>query len=603
MTNYSIQDFSIIQNKLERIQNELGLSARENSFYFMILNLILKLQEDEVYESVTDTNFLINELQHNSGNDRGIDAVYIESINDNKKVVHLFNFKYKQNFEGTKGNFPSGEIDKIQSTLRSFFSKDETLRESINLPLYEKFEELYKLHDEGKSIDYRIYLCSNCYHKLLPNEEKRFREFLEEYNNITFDYILMGDIIQLLLNKDRIKVNAKIKLIDKNFFETGSGDIRAIICQVDIRELLKCVIRDEDSRIRTDYQNYSFLNNAEILKDAFEDNVRVYLKDRTAINRSIKNTALNELENSKMFYYNNGITITCSDFKYPQNFRSPVLEIENLQIVNGGQTVRALFDAYKEKPNILSNVDVLCRIYKIQDKAMSTKISEYTNNQNPVRSRDIRSIDSKQIKLEAEFRDLGYFYERKKNQHEEEERKLRIDSEKSGQVILAFYCEKPSEAKNKKSVIFGDEYENIFLESRTAEDILIPLKVFDQVDSLKKEYIKEISKPEYKGETNFFVKYSSYYLLFLLKRIADYRKIPISRENVSKISEGYPLAISILRYLVDYERSKEGKNYNDAYYFKSNKLKENYQKLEEKIIQKFLMSDTKNEISNKIQTN
>jgi len=93
--------------------------------------------------------------------------------------------------------------------------------------------------------------------------------------------------------------------------------------------------------------NYSVLKEYPVLEDAFEDNVRIYLKQRSKINRNIKETALSD-DAYRFFYYNNGITITCSHFEYPKRVRNPIIELENLQIVNGSQTIHALHDAFKE---------------------------------------------------------------------------------------------------------------------------------------------------------------------------------------------------------------------------------------------------------------
>ena len=37
-------------------------------------------------------------------------------------------------------------------------------------------------------------------------------------------------------------------------------------------------------------------------------------------------------------------------FTYPKGKRAPVVELENIQIVNGGQTSNALFEAYHQDP-------------------------------------------------------------------------------------------------------------------------------------------------------------------------------------------------------------------------------------------------------------
>ncbi|HAC62081.1 MAG TPA: hypothetical protein DCF68_00740 [Cyanothece sp. UBA12306] len=76
-------------------------------------------------------------------------------------------------------------------------------------------------------------------------------------------------------------------------------------------------------------------------------------------------------------------------------------------------------------------MELLCRIYETQDLELSTKIAEYTNSQNPVKSRDVRSVDYIQQKLEKELLVKGYFYERKRNQYTKEPRTNRYRCRKS----------------------------------------------------------------------------------------------------------------------------------------------------------------------------
>ena len=48
--------------------------------------------------------------------------------------------------------------------------------------------------------------------------------------------------------------------------------------------------------------------------------------------------------------------MTCDRFSYPRETRAPVIEVENVQVVNGGQTLHALFDALQEEHAKLSPI-------------------------------------------------------------------------------------------------------------------------------------------------------------------------------------------------------------------------------------------------------
>ena len=81
--------------------------------------------------------------------------------------------------------------------------------------------------------------------------------------------------------------------------------------------------------------------------------------------------------------------MTCDKFEYAQTQRAPVIKITNLQIVNGGQTIHALYNALLDDPSKLQDIDILCRLYETNNQELSTNIAEYTNSQNPVENRDI----------------------------------------------------------------------------------------------------------------------------------------------------------------------------------------------------------------------
>ena len=81
----------------------------------------------------------------------------------------------------------------------------------------------------------------------------------------------------------------------------------------------------------------------------FDKNLRFGL-GKNKINKEIIKTCLAEPDN--FYFFNNGLTITSKGFKYQQTNNK--LKIEYPQIINGSQTVNAIYEAYKEKRNKLS---------------------------------------------------------------------------------------------------------------------------------------------------------------------------------------------------------------------------------------------------------
>jgi len=282
----------------------------------------------------------------------------------------------------------------------------------------------------------------------------------------------------------------------------------------------------------------------------------MYLKSKTNVNENIINTALNPNQRSKFFFYNNGITITCNKIEY-QGERNVVVVLSDIQIVNGGQTIHALRSAFENTQEKFDEITVLCKIFETTDHEFKLRIAEYTNSQNPVKDRDIRSIDSIQIKLEADFLLEGYFYARKKYQHDTKAKSLRIDSEKLGQALLAFKLDMPAEAKNKKSLIFGAKYDEIFNTNLLAKEAIFVLSLYSEVESKKLEY----------KEDRGYLSHATYYIMYFIKKHS-------ARKNIEPSINLYDKAIKSVEYIIKQEKTKLGNDYVDRVLFVSNRPKD-----------------------------
>ncbi|MCB9436218.1 MAG: AIPR family protein [Anaerolineales bacterium] len=565
----SLQQFSLIKSHVKHFEDELKLTS-ENAFYFFVLGLILDLQEDEIKDSITDNQYLAQHLSGRGGHDRGIDAVYIDETGA-VPVVHLFNCKYTSKFDKTRNNLPASEIDKILGFVKDLISKELDLKETVNPILASKVQEIWDIFDKHNP-EFEIHFCANYYNGFEAQEKTRFEKSVGSYSDFKINYHLMEDLHSRVLQSGKKTVNARLRAIDKNYFEKSDGDIRALIVDVEARELLRIVIDDQGIRNDTDYEDYTKLVNYSILEDAFENNIRIYLKQRSKINRNIKKTALSDTDHFRFFYFNNGITITCDRFTYMKSGRAPIIDLQNLQIVNGSQTIHALYEAFNENPRLFDNIDVLVRIYETQNAELSTRIAEYTNSQNPVKSRDIRSIDYVQQILEAELDALGFYYERKKNQYYYQPREKRIDAEKTGQVLFAFYNKMPLEAKNEKRLIFGEKYEEIFNDEINADKVLLPYRLFEYIEKRKDTKKREMLDTSANFDDDSFILVASYHILYIIGEIATKKNLEFRLSNLSAFQMLYDQAVELVRKLISIEKSSDDK-YNHTKFFKSIKPK------------------------------
>src|SRR6185369_2523411 len=96
----NLQTFNLIKEKVNKYQRDYGLEEASVAFEWLALEIILNLNSDEIEDAITD-----------GAMDGGIDAVHIVG-ND----VHIFNFKYTEQWEKISNYFPEGEINKLLVT-------------------------------------------------------------------------------------------------------------------------------------------------------------------------------------------------------------------------------------------------------------------------------------------------------------------------------------------------------------------------------------------------------------------------------------------------------------------------------------------------------
>lgn len=568
-TSATFQDFNLLNRLVVAKGKEIGTDKNSLAFMPLVVEMLLNISTEEAEDSITDSYYIATLNNTERKHDKGIDAIYIDEQDPKKPVIHLFNFKYTEKYGKIDGHFPSSEVDKISTLINKIMYREEDIIHHVNHILAIKIKEIWQLM-EDVNVSFIIHLTSNQNNSLENNEKLLFEKSIEKYGNIKPSYETINTLINSAMHENKKIISAKIKAIDRNVFDKSDGDIKALIADVDVRDLLRICLDDEDMRNNVSINDYNEMVEYNIEESVFEDNVRIYLKQRSKINKGIKETALSS-DAHRFFYYNNGITITCSSFNYPKQQRSPIIELENFQVVNGGQTIHSLYEAFREDNNNFGDMDILCRIYETKNEKLSTEIAEYTNSQNPVSSRDIRSNDYLQRKLEKDLLTQGYFYERKKNQYQNEEKPKRIDAEKAGQALWSFFHLKPGEAKNLKRKVFGEEYENIFHDELNSEDIILSYEILSYIDEQKKLAKKEIANGE---KAKDYILHANYYIMYTIAELANSREIELIPSNKFKFIDMYSEANNIVaKAAKNKEQSSSNSRYTHRVFFNGNEPK------------------------------
>lgn len=461
----TLLDWSQVKSVINEFKVSNDLADDAQAFSYFALSKILKIDDAEIAASITD-----------GGDDRGIDAVYIDSRPEARRI-HLFQFKHVADFKKADNNFPSNEVDKIATFLDDCFRQDEAMEQNCNPLLWLKVQAIWSALEEAV-YSVHVHLCSNA-SKLKEQHAERFREGLKPYRHAQLsehDLLWFSNALSRDIREDRKMV---LPIVENQLFGRTDGFAQGLIATVRANDLVD-LIRDEE------YPN-------EVDSTLFEENIRLYLGEDNEVNRKILTTALSK-NNLEFWYLNNGVTIVCEGLEYQPKSANPKAHLKNPQIVNGGQTSHALFEAGRTDPSKIADVRILVRIIETVDHALTNRVAEATNSQTPIRSRDIRSNDKIQIQLENALRPLGYFYERKNDQHIGEATDRRIDAVKLGQVILAYVLREPDRAKTASNKIFGEYYEWVFNENiLSAENVLAVWRIYKKVEEDRQKTLKVMS--------------------------------------------------------------------------------------------------------------
>jgi hypothetical protein len=195
-----------------------------------------------------------------------------------------------------------------------------------------------------------------------------------------------------------------------------------------------------------DYESYLMVLPATILGDLYgkygdrllEQNVRCFLQARGKVNKGIRSTILNDPE--MFFAYNNGITATAREVITESKADGIYIkEINDLQIVNGGQTTASLFHTSRKDKASLEKIFVQMKLSVVDSEKgeeVIPRISEYANTQNKVNAADFFSNHPFHIRMEefsrrlwapsqqGALRESKWFYERARGQYSDAQAKI-----------------------------------------------------------------------------------------------------------------------------------------------------------------------------------
>jgi hypothetical protein len=446
---------SIISTIREQAENELHIKNDEPklkslAFVQLCVKTTLDLDDNHTFDCLTE-----------GGGDFGVDAMHISDVYDDEFTVSLFQAKYKNNLKGD-GHFPEDGIKSLINAIRYLFDPTAKLQH-INKRLLVKVEEARSLIRDGKIPQIRSLACNNGLRwNESAEEEIRRADFGSQ---VTWEHINHDSLISILQAlkpvKDSLQLSGKAIVEDMEFS-------RVLVGRISVSEIASLIERHGERLL--------------------ERNIRRYLGlQGNRVNEGIRNT-LTGSEKNNFYFYNNGVTFICDNFSYNAlqdgNYQ---VRVENLQIINGGQTCITIYKTLRHpQQSLLLNQDehnpqayVLLRLYQLprDNDDLVQKITYATNSQNPVDLKDLRANDELQRRLELDIQQLGFSYRRKRIDVVGT-RSSDITSGAAAEAILSVWRERPHQAKFLTREHFGKLYNQIFTEQLNGAQVILAVLLY-----------------------------------------------------------------------------------------------------------------------------
>ncbi len=228
----------------------------------------------------------------------------------------------------------------------------------------------------------------------------------------------------------------------------------------------------------------------------FSYNLREYISQKT-VDDGIDTTIKTDRKN--FWFYNNGITIGCQDYKKDGN----TIKLFGFSIINGAQTTTKI-----GKSKLVSEQDdfaLVCKIVRAEksddlDQDFIGKISEASNSQKPVKQRDLKANAREQKILQNESATNGKHtlaIEIKRgvraSNYKKVEKWQRVTNEYIGQLIYACILQHPGPARNSKNTMFSSNklYTSIFKRKQDCNTLYDLVRIASVYDEFAEEYISK----------------------------------------------------------------------------------------------------------------
>jgi hypothetical protein len=370
---------------------------------------ITYLYDDELWERFQDTDF------KSTGKGEELLDAYMIVDEDSEIQLKLFQFKFSEQW---KAGISTKELYSFVERMNRVFLKTD-LQDEETLTAFREIQQAL-LQARGsrrgaKRVRVHCYYVTNGQGSA-PTDAPKLDQLRDMFahdrqaHGFTFETYSSHDFYNLCVH-GRIPVRDEVidmnnDMGDRSFLHHNIGmnpngmPIQVMVGFVNVNQLIRLVDR--------------YSNN-----ELFEKNVRFFLGSGKDVNRNIISTVTSR-QSSWFGFMNNGVSIVADSAELlpPPSGGRMKIRLTNMQIINGCQTVNALYHAKYDpglKDHFQGNSDVMIRVYQVDpaNTAFLNALIIATNSQNAIRPEDLLATDPKQTRAQELFAKFGIFYQRK----------------------------------------------------------------------------------------------------------------------------------------------------------------------------------------------
>ncbi|MBN1970760.1 MAG: AIPR family protein [Candidatus Delongbacteria bacterium] len=480
----------------ERITSQLPSNKRDEAFEYFTFEQILK-----DYDLSTDE---INSGSIDGRNDGGIDGFFIiinghlltdpESFNWPKSGIVLEVWLITCKHHDT---FKQAPLDNLAASIMELF--DFTI-DNENL----KGDYSDKIKRQRENLKY-------AYRKVSP----RLSKF-----NINFCYSSRGDTEVLgdsivSRSKQILQItNSLFNSCSSSFYFYGSTELIELFRKAPNFTLEIPFVKDLSSGQTyillvplKDYFNF-IQDGGKLRRYLFDSNVRDFM-GLNSVNDDIRETLLNG-ESPDFWWLNNGVTILATGAQ----IIGQVIQIQDIQIVNGLQTSESIFRHFENGGDDSKNRSILVKVIVSKDNKVRDSIIRATNNQTSVEQSSLHATDKIQRDIEEILKQKDFFYERRtnfyKNQGVPSNRIISPLYLATGFVSLILKAPDQASRLRAKFMRIESSYENVF--SPNTDLLVWPQIAFILKNS---DSFLEAIRPTGIGSSEYFLKSKRHILSFI----------------------------------------------------------------------------------------